>query len=148
MSKDKPNYKQFLNEHGIKSTKQRNLLLTILHETGSLLTAEALYFKAKKADDTISLSTIYRILELFNKKNIIQRTTLREDDKAVFELNDIVHRHHLICLGCNKIIDIEQCPLMGFEKDIEETTDFSIVDHKLELYGYCKECRKNSVKKL
>ena len=148
MAKDKPDYKQYLNEHGIKSTKQRNLLLTILHETGSLLTAEALYFKAKKADDTISLSTIYRILELFNKKNIIQRTTLREDDKAVFELNNIVHRHHLICLGCNKIIDIEQCPLSGFEKDIEETTDFSIVDHKLELYGYCKECRKNSVKKL
>ena len=103
---------------------------------------------AKQADDTISLSTIYRILELFNKKNIVRRTTLLEDDKAVFELNHIEHRHHLICLGCKKIIDIEHCPLDSFEKDLEASTDFSIVDHKLELYGYCKECKKNITKKV
>jgi len=142
------NYKEYLNEHGIKSTKQRNLLLALLHEASAFVTAEDLYFTAKQADDTISLSTIYRILELFNKKNIVRRTTLLEDDKAVFELNHIDHRHHLICLGCKKIIDIGHCPLASFEKDLEASTDFSIVDHKLELYGYCKECKKNVGKKL
>ena len=119
------------------------------HETDSFVTAEDLYFKAKQADDTISLSTIYRILELFNKKNIVQKTTLLEDDKAVFELNHIDHHHHhLICLGCKKVIDIGQCPLGSFEKDIEATTDFSIVDHKLEIYGYCKDCKKDNTKKV
>jgi len=149
MTDDNPNYKKYLNEHSIKSTKQRNLLLALLHETDSFVTAEDLYFKAKQADDTISLSTIYRILELFNKKNIVQKTTLLEDDKAVFELNHIDHHHHhLICLGCKKVIDIGQCPLGSFEKDIEATTDFSIVDHKLEIYGYCKDCKKDNTKKV
>ncbi len=85
MSKDKPNYKQFLNEHGIKSTKQRNLLLTILHETGSLLTAEALYFKAKKADDTISLSTIYRVVSDLEKVGLITQN-LHGRDEAKYAL--------------------------------------------------------------
>jgi Fur family ferric uptake transcriptional regulator len=148
MVDDNPDYKEYLNKHGIKSTKQRNLLLVLLHEVSTFVTAEDLYFKAKQADDSISLSTIYRILELFNKKNIIKKTTLLEDAKAVFELNHIEHRHHLICLGCKKIIDIGHCPLDSFEKELEATTNFSIVGHKLELYGYCKECKENSDKKV
>ncbi|MDD4319939.1 MAG: Fur family transcriptional regulator [Acidaminococcaceae bacterium] len=147
MVEDNLDYKEYLKEHGLKSTKQRNLLLTLLHEASTFATAEDLYFKAKQADDTISLSTIYRILELFNKKNIINKTTLLEEAKAVFELKPIAHRHHLICLGCKKIIDIDHCPLESFEKKLEATTDFSIVDHKLELYGYCKECKNNIPKK-
>ncbi len=147
MADENPAYKEYLNEHGIKSTKQRNLLLTLLHEVETFVTAEELYLTAKQADDTISLSTIYRILELFNKKNIVKKTTLLEDAKAVFELKPIEHRHHLICLGCKKVIDIGHCPLDSFEKKLEATTDFSIVDHKLELYGYCKECKKNIPKK-
>jgi Fur family ferric uptake transcriptional regulator len=64
------------------------------------------------------------------------------ENKSVFELNRLEHNHHLICLKCKKIIDIGECPLSKFEKDIENETEFDIVGHNYEIYGYCPECKK------
>jgi len=143
MEEENFEYKTFLNQHGIKSTKQRNLLLKLLIQSNELLTADTLYLKVLQEDDTINLSTIYRILDLFTKKQIIQKSNFLENTTSVFELKRLSHQHHLICLSCKKIIYIDHCPLEQFEKSLESKTNFLISDHKLELYGYCGNCKKN-----
>lgn len=147
MAEETFEYKLFLNQHSLKSTKQRNLLLKILNESKELLTAENLHVKACQEDHTINLSTIYRILDLFAKKQIVKKLNFLENTTSVFELNRLVHQHHLICLGCKKVIYIDHCPLENFEKQLASKTEFSMLSHQLELYGYCKECKKNRDKK-
>jgi Fur family ferric uptake transcriptional regulator len=142
MEEENFEYKNFLNQHGIKSTKQRNLLLKFLNQSKELLTADTLYLKVVQEDDTINLSTIYRILDLFTKKQIIQKSNFLDNTTSVFELKRLSHQHHLICLRCKKIVYIDHCPLEEFEKSLELKTDFLISDHKLELYGYCSDCKK------
>ena len=44
--------------------------------------------------------------------------------------------------GKNVVVNIDGCPLHGFEEDLAQKTHFEIVGHYLELYGYCEECRK------
>jgi Fur family ferric uptake transcriptional regulator len=143
MEEESLEYKAFLNQHGIKSTKQRNLLLKLLNQSNELLTADTLYLKVLQEDNTMNLSTIYRILDLFTKKQIIQKSNFLENTTSVFELKRLSHQHHLICLNCKKIIYIDHCPLEKFEKSLESKTNFLISDHKLELYGYCGDCKKN-----
>ena len=67
---DDYNYREYLNKYGMKSTKQRNLLLNILKNIETPQTAENLYLKAKEHDVLINLSTVYRILEKFTEKKI------------------------------------------------------------------------------
>ena len=67
---------------------------------------------------------------------------LSNSRKYGFTLHSLGHRHHLICLRCHRVIEVEHCPMADFEEKLAEQTDFSIVGHNLEWYGYCPECRK------
>jgi Fur family ferric uptake transcriptional regulator len=39
------------------------------------------------------------------------------------------------------MITLRDCPLSDYEKELEKTTDYSIVGHDLSMYGYCPECK-------
>lgn len=138
---DEACYKKYLNERGMKSTKQRNLILSVLKKLKTPQTAEKLYLQARKKDALINLSTVYRILEKFTEKKITLRNCFL-DDKSVYSLYPKAHQHQLICLRCKKIIILKHCPLEDYERSVAEKTDFSLVNHRLELYGYCRDCQK------
>jgi len=53
----------------------------------------------------------------------------------------MVHRHYLICLGCKKIMPIDHCPLGDYEKSLAKKTNYLISGHRLDIYGYCPECK-------
>lgn len=126
---------------GIKKTKQRFSILDILSQTQRVMTAEEIYLQLNKQGIGINLSTVYRILELFLAKGLVEKTILPGNNKGVFALKHIKHNHHLICLKCKKTILLADCPLAEFEHHVEQQTEFNIVNHNLELYGYCKNCR-------
>ena len=140
------NNKEYLNKHGMKSTKQRNLIFNILNEVQNVMTAEDIYLELRRADYSVNLSTVYRILELFIDKGIALKSNLPENNQCVFELNRFEHKHHLICLKCKKVVCIDDCPLTEFEHHLEQQTDFNITDHKLEIYGYCNNCKRSVTK--
>ena len=70
---------------------------------------------------------------------------------VVYELKHPGHVHYAVCLDCHKRIPLEHCPLhmsgvhahsSGEENHSDDETDgFAVVSHKIELYGYCKECQ-------
>lgn len=134
--------KNFLNKNGIKNTRQRNLIYDILTSNKDLITAEDIYLKLINIDTSVSLSTVYRILDIFVDKGIVLKSNMIGTDKYVFEINHLEHEHHLICLKCKKVVHIENCPLTEFEQNVEKDTNFSITGHNLELYGYCPECKE------
>jgi len=132
--------KAYLNKHGIKSTKQRNLIFNILNQAPNVMTAEDIYFEIRKVDNLISLSTVYRILEIFIDKGIVLKSNFPDNNKCVFEIDKLVHNHHLVCLKCKKVVYVSGCPLTEFERHVEQQTSFNIIKHKLEMYGYCNNC--------
>lgn len=134
--------REFLNKKGIKNTKQRILIFDLLHSTKTLVTAEDIYLKIINVDNSISLSTVYRILDIFVDKGIALKSNMLGTDKCVFEINHFEHKHHLICLKCKKVIYLKDCPLTEFEEHVENETKFNITGHNLELYGYCPECKE------
>ncbi|MDF2699462.1 MAG: Transcriptional repressor [Haloplasmataceae bacterium] len=126
---------------GIKNTKQRNLVYDILHQSSQPITAEEIFLKYQELDEAISLSTIYRILDLFSTKGLIIKTYINENTKACFIINHHDHKHYLICKNCKKVVEIDGCPFTTYEKELEEKTSFTIQGHKLELFGLCGGCK-------
>jgi len=105
------------------------------------VTAEQLYTQMCAKDIPVNLSTVYRTLEVLCKKDLVTKLTIECGVKALFEFNSTLHRHHLICLGCKKIMTIESCPLGNYEQTLADSTDFAITGHKLDIYGYCPDCQ-------
>lgn len=138
-------YKDILSAKGIKSTKQRVAVIEELYTSPTPLSADDIFMSLKdKGSENLSLSTVYRILDTFVKKEVVVKSALMDGGKALYEIITDTHRHNLICLKCHKIMPISGCPLKDFEKTLEDTTGFKISGHKMEVYGICPECRKQN----
>ena len=136
--------KSRLKKNGLKNTKHRSEVLRILELSSQPVTADYIYKRLETEGKSISLSTVYRNLELLVKKDIALKMNAVESEKSLFELNKRIHRHYLICLGCHRMFPIDDCPLDDYEKALQKKTGFSITGHKLEIYGYCKDCVNRS----
>ena len=92
---------------------------------------------------TFAISTIYRSLAIFEEKNLVEKSVLLGSDTAVYELADGHHKHYAVCLSCHKLVPLKHCPFEHVKHDSMESDegDFVVTGHKLELYGYCKECK-------
>jgi Fur family ferric uptake transcriptional regulator len=137
---------------GVKWTKQRKCVYQVLSEAAEPLSAQQIYMQVEEMTQNAAyaLSTIYRILAAFEEKDLVSSTTWMGDDTVVYELNRGGHTHYAVCLGCHKRIPLHSCPFtVGHfghrhsEQGGEELADFTVIGHKIELYGYCSECGKN-----
>ncbi|MCX7842121.1 MAG: transcriptional repressor [Clostridia bacterium] len=135
-------YKEILKKEGLKSTKHRNAILGIMEEGDEPLTAEAVFLKLKDMNTSISLSTVYRILETLVSKGVIIKSSVTCENKAVFEMNRMEHKHHLVCTGCKRMVSVEGCPFEEYEKKLKGLRGFDITGHKLEIYGVCPDCKR------
>ena len=127
-----------LKQNNLKYTKQRHSVLHVLKKSKVPLTLNQII---DKIDVDMDLSTIYRALDAFEEKNMVNKTFPLEPSLAVYDYNREVHKHHLRCIECSKILVIESCPLEDYEDKIESETGFVIKRHQLELYGLCPNCQ-------
>jgi len=143
-SEDRASYPQ-----GIKWTKQRKDVYHVLLHANEPLSAVQIYNHIEKTGESgnYAVSTIYRILTAFEEKGLVTKTNWMGDGTLVYELNKGGHTHYAVCLNCHKRIPLEACPFEhmqlphGQEKDGLDANGFQVTGHKLELYGYCKQCR-------
>ena len=131
--------KEILKEHSLKFSKQRDLLLTIFNEHKRPLTAEDVY---NMLDSAMDLSTVYRIINVFTVSEILLKLSMQNESKALYLLNENRHVHHLVCLSCHQVKTIEGCPIHHYEHELKKKTDYDIVSHNLEIFGYCPECKE------
>lgn len=128
---------------GLKWTRQRKRVYQVLKESREPLSAPQIYNRVEKnreeAEDTYALSTIYRILAAFEEHRLVNKSNWMGDGTIVYELDRGGHTHYAVCLECRRRIPLQSCPFAHVH--LEETGDFTITGHKLELFGYCKECK-------
>jgi Fur family ferric uptake transcriptional regulator len=128
---------------GLKNTKQRTAILEVLEEAEQPLSAEQIFTSLQNNKVAISLSTVYRALDLMVEKDLVSRIDFAEEGKTLYEKTGGLHKHYLYCLGCNIMLPIKHCPLHEYEKELQEDTGYDIVGHKLNVYGYCGNCRNH-----
>ncbi|WP_071141656.1 Fur family transcriptional regulator [Acidaminococcus timonensis] len=134
-----------IRQTGLKCTSARIQVLQLLLAQQEVLSADEVFEKLHQDGAKLNFSTVYRILESFTEKKLTEKVLLPQSRKYGFLVYTLSHTHHLICLGCHKVVNLEGCPLHGFEEELARKTHFQIVGHALELYGYCEECQKKGL---
>ncbi|MDD3129990.1 MAG: Fur family transcriptional regulator [Candidatus Izemoplasmatales bacterium] len=139
---DKLNIISKMIDSGLKNTKPRVNIIDLLEKSDSLLTAQDIYDSLKESGVKVNLSTVYRSLDKLTENNILNKVSLESEKQTLYEYNREIHHHFLVCKSCNKVKSIYSCPLDNYELELEKKTNFVITGHKIEFYGYCKECQK------
>ncbi len=137
--------KEKLREKGYKMTPQRRAILEVIasHPGEHLSTEEIYEFVKSNNQPDIGLATVYRTLILFADLNMISKIHL-DDGLVRYEMileNEIHQHHHLICGNCGGITEVMGDWLDEIVERIENLHQFKITDHKLIMYGICKDCR-------
>lgn len=137
--------KKQLHESGFKLTPQREAtLLVLLENEKDHMSAEEIYFLVKQKNSEIGLATVYRTLEILTDLKIVDKVSFN-DGLARYDLRKegAQHfHHHLLCLECGDIEEVEEDLLLGVEQIVEERYQFLVKDHRLTFHGVCKACQK------
>ena len=129
----------------IKWTKQRKDVSQILMSVEQPLSAGEIYNRLLQDGKAgYAVSTVYRILGAFEEKGMVQKSTLLGADTALYSWNRGEHLHYAICLCCHKKIPLQTCPMQHMQISGEE---FTVTGHRVEIYGYCKNCGCQDAKK-
>ena len=134
-------FRLYLAEQGLKSTNQRNIILDEFLNLEHPST-EDLYQSLRKKHPNIGYATVHRTLKLFSECGI---ATVRNfgDGAQRFEVcSENEHHDHLVCTECGLIIEFENKQIERLQVQVAESHTFSVVDHRLELYGLCENCCK------
>lgn len=128
---------------GIKWTKQRKAVYQVLCDAKEPLNAAKIYSQvvAKHPGEEYAMSTIYRILAAFEEQGFVEKEAAIEDGTIYYSLSKGEHTHYAICLECHRRIALQSCPFAHIHLD-SNAGDFTITNHKLELYGYCNDCKQ------
>lgn len=126
----------------LRRTKNREVLLLVLHEAKAPLSPPDLVAALHRAGRRVNKTTIYRDLETLERAGIVNRTMV-SDRRQYFELAERGHHHHFICLDCDRIEDvaIEDSGLLTQARSLSEKLKFHIQEHAVEFYGLCQTCQ-------
>ena len=128
-------YKKILIQKGIKPTFQRIKILEYLDKNRCHATIDMIYEALYNNVPTLSKTTVYSTLDLFDKHSIVGAITITGSEVR-YEYNIGPH-HHFFCKRCGKHIDLDmKCPYL---------TKMKTGEHKIEeIHGYfkgiCKQC--------
>lgn len=139
-------FNKFAAEKGLRSTRQRDIILDFFLSTREHVSVEDLYLKIKASHPGIGSATVYRTLKLFAEAGLAREILLHDGQTRYEHVMEGEHHDHLVCTGCNSIIEFENETIEKLQQEIAIRHGFMIKSHKLEIYGLCAVCRGVSVK--
>ena len=122
---------------GVKLTEQRKIIAKIMSESTDHPDVDELYKRVSKLDSKISIATVYRTVKLFEESGILTKHEFKGSKARYEELNE-GHHDHLIDIKSGEIIEFVDEEIENFKK-VAEKYGYTLVDHKLELYGVKKK---------
>ncbi len=125
---------------GQRLTTQRRLILDALRHSQEHLDADELYRLVKDRDARISLSTVYRALHLFKELGLVDERYLGAEHHH-YEAKGAREHHHLVCLGCGKIVEFESPLTDRMKQEVSGQSGFEISGVEVYMEGYCDGCR-------
>jgi len=134
----KPSHPETLEEQcakkGMRMTDQRRVIAQVMEGADDHPDVEELYRRASAIDARISLSTVYRTLNLFEEAGLVTKHDFR-DGRARFEPIPDEHHDHLIDIRTGKVIEFRNEEIEAIQDLIAKRLGYRLVDHRLELYA-------------
>tara|TARA_B100000579_G_scaffold326935_1_gene276840 strand:- start:184 stop:615 length:432 start_codon:yes stop_codon:yes gene_type:complete len=131
---------------GVKLTDQRKIIAKIISESKTEYgesdhpDVDELYNRVSKVDPKISIATVYRTVKLFEEAGILTKHDFK-GGKARYEAMIESHHDHLIDIKSGEIIEFVDEEIEMLQKKVAEKHGYTLVDHKLELYGIKKKSK-------
>jgi Fur family ferric uptake transcriptional regulator len=122
------------------STKPREHVSTVLKREKRYLSAAEIHAILRKARTDVSLSTIYRTLDLLAGAG---EASARVDDRGetTYVFCEPTHHHHAVCSKCGKVQDVSCEAIESVASALRTHHGFKLADHEMQFFGLCASCK-------
>ena len=124
--------KECFKQKNIKLTKQRRLVYKAIEKLEEAKLKDIKKICGKEMDN----STIYRIIDLFLDKEIINKN-IDNSNNLVYSIKEDEHKHYIYCIKCHNKQLINICPIENIE-----STGYKLLSHQIRIDGICGNCQK------
>src|SRR5438067_8100857 len=130
---------EMLRKRGYRLTPQRFMILSVIQEAEEHLSIDQITERVQKQNPYVSLSTIYRTLELLRELGLVRENHL-SGEQPHYEAAEGKDHHHLVCRNCRAIIHLDNTLLGNLNELLQEQYRFHNVTLYLVAAGYCNTC--------
>lgn len=127
-----------LRKEGFRITPQRMAIVDYVMNTEEHPSAEHIHKVIQKQHPMVSLSTVYKTLDLLREKRLLNEIEVNGESR--FDPNTGEHVN-LVCLNCGIIEDSDEGELKEIQNKIAKKSKYLIIRGSLDLYGYCSKCK-------
>jgi Fur family transcriptional regulator, ferric uptake regulator len=120
-------------ELGLRVSRQRRYVLELLWKNENHLSAREIYDLLNQEGKEIGHTSVYQNLEALSAGGIIECLE-RSDGRLYGNISD--SHSHVNCLDTKQIIDLRIELPESIIQQIEEQTGVSIVDYRIDFFGY------------
>jgi Fur family transcriptional regulator, ferric uptake regulator len=121
-----------------RNTKQGESILNVLQNAEGPLGIPEIHARAKHEIPNLGLATIYRAVNRLLTENEIFEVTLPGEESR-YELRRSHHHHHFRCMQCQKVFELDFCPVQ-LPRGTVLPNGYTVFEHHLTLYGVCQAC--------
>ena len=136
--------RQLCREHGLALTPQRRAILRVVLDADDHPTADRVHAALARRRVRVSRATVFRTLESFARLGIIAKACHPGSSVRYDRRTD--RHHHLVCLSCDRVIDLQDARLDALPVPDTRRFGFIVSDFKVQLRGTCKKCREQEDK--
>lgn len=133
---------KYMSEHGLKSTRQRSLIIELFFQTPGHLSVEELWGKVRQQDTKVSVATVYRTMKLLADCGLAHARNFGDGQTRYEPAAGRHHHDHLICTRCGTIVEFENDRIEAMQDSVARKHGFKVTSHKMELYGLCRDCQR------
>lgn len=137
------NYQEALRRQGFRVTPQRELILDLICQSPSRLTAQQLCEAARQRSPALNPATVYRNLRFLTSQNLVR--AVERDGVTTYVLGGPASaHHHLVCSVCGAETELPHDAMAALVTAVERDHGFTIESEHLLLHGRCAACRAAS----
>ncbi len=127
---------------GLAVTHQREMIFRAVIESEGHPSPERIYQRVKRSIPAISLATVYNNIRTFLEAGLLREASVHHGS-LLLESNLDDH-HHLVCLRCKAIVDLEQDAVEPVRLRRRLPAGFQALRSRVEVLGLCPACASHS----
>ena len=120
-------------------TRQRKVVLDVVHSGNHHPTAAEVFEAARKSLPGISFATVYNSLRYLKEQGLVSEISF---GNGASRYDRETERHdHAICSSCGKLVDFDLPGTVALTRSAARASRFQAESVHLTLVGRCPECR-------
>ena len=131
-----------LKARGQRLTPQRMAVLKVLVNNPEHPDIDTIYHQVIQDFPMTSLATIYKTITTLKEIGEVREIGIADGSNRYDAANTVPHPH-LICINCDKIIDVKVENFADLSRSVEKQTGYQLVDLRLDFFGLCLDCQSN-----